>query len=115
MGVCEQRWDSEVTLERYIQTNQQGITQNNITIMYRVQGTMMENYYGDEVQQKKSNLDAPRVTINNHRMTNVQLPGGQVVQGIRRNNDLGYENQPPVAFESEQSMRPLRYPPGLKC
>merc|ERR1719278_120053 len=48
-------------------------------------------------------------------MTNVQLPGGQVVQGIRRNNDLGYENQPPVAFESEQPMRPLRYTPGLKC
>ena len=55
------------------------------------------------------------MTINNHRMTNVQLPGGQVVQGIRRNNDLGYENQPPVAFESEQPMRPLRYTPGLKC
>ena len=59
--------------------------------------------------------DAPRVTVNNHRMTNVQLPGGQVVQGIRRNNDLGYENQPPVPYESEQPMRPLRYTPGLKC
>ena len=43
-------------MTRYKQTNQQGITQNTITIMYRVQGTMMESYYGDEVQQRKSNL-----------------------------------------------------------
>merc|ERR1712130_439879 len=78
-------------------------------------GNMNETYYGEDVQQRKSNLDAPRVTVNNHRMTNVQLPGGQVVQGIRRNNDLGYENQPPVPYESEQPMRPLRYTPGLKC
>merc|ERR1712051_870952 len=83
--------------------------------MFRVAANMNETYYGEDVQQRKSNLDAPRVTINNHRMTNVQLPGGQVVLGIRRNNDLGYENQPPVAFESEQPMRPLRYTPGLKC
>merc|ERR1712002_1091275 len=76
---------------------------------------MNETYYGEDVQQRKSNLDAPRVTVNNHRMTNVQLPGGQVVQGIRRNNDLGYENQPPVPYESEQPLRPLRYTPGLKC
>merc|ERR1711872_115981 len=97
------------------QTNQQGITRNTIAIMYRVQGTMMENYYGDEVQQRKSNLDAPRVTINNHRMTNVQLPGGDVVQGIRRNNDLGHDGAPQAAFEPPQPMKPLRYTPGLKC
>merc|ERR1712236_27899 len=115
MGVCEERWYSEVTLERYIQTSQQGITKNTITIMYRVQGTMMENYYGDEVQQKKSNLEAPRVTINNKRMTNVQLPGGEVVQGIRRNNDLGHDGAPQAPFEPPQPMRPLRYTPGLKC
>merc|ERR1712055_1008058 len=114
MGVCEECWYSEVTLEKQ-QTNQQGITQNTITIMYRVQGTMMENYYGDEVQQRKSNLDAPRVTINNHRMTNVQLPGGDVVQGIRRNNDLGHDGAPQAAFEPPQPMKPLRYTPGLKC
>merc|ERR1712223_1722334 len=84
--------------------------------MFRVAANMNETYYGsEEVQQRKSNLEAPRVTVNNHRMTNVQLPGGQVVQGIRRNNDLGYENQPPVAYESEQPLRPLRYTPGLKC
>merc|ERR1712115_9672 len=84
--------------------------------MFRVAANMNEAYYGsEEVQQRKSNLEAPRVTVNNHRMTNVQLPGGQVVQGIRRNNDLGYENQPPVAYESEQPLRPLRYTPGLKC
>merc|ERR1712036_118930 len=83
--------------------------------MFRVAANMNETYYGEDVQQRKTNLDAPRVTINNHRMTNVQLPGGQVVQGIRRNNDLGYENQPPVPYESEQPMRPLRYTPGLKC
>merc|ERR1711872_137349 len=82
--------------------------------MYWVAGNMTETYYGEE-NQRKSNLEAPRVTINNHRMTNVQLPSGQVVQGIRRNNDLGYENQPPVAYESEQPLRPLRYTPGLKC
>merc|ERR1712038_456147 len=114
MGVCEQWWYREVTLDRE-QTNQQGITQNTITIMYRVQGTMMDNYYGDEVQQRKSDLDAPRVTINNHRMTNVQLPGGDVVQGIRRNNDLGHDGAPQAAFEPPQPMKPLRYTPGLKC
>lgn len=83
--------------------------------MYRVATNMTETYYGDEVQQRKSGMDAPRVTINNHRMTNVQLPGGQVVQGIRRNNDLGIENKPPQAYEPENPMRPLRYTPGLKC
>jgi len=76
---------------------------------------MMESYYGDEVQQRKSNLDAPRVTINNKRMTNVQLPGGEVVQGIRRNNDLGHDGAPQAAFEAPQPMRPLRYTPGMKC
>jgi len=45
----------------------------------------------------------------------VSLPGGAVIQGIRRNNDLGHENQPPVAYEPENPMRPLRYTPGLKC
>merc|ERR1712038_1513266 len=114
MGVCEQWWYREVTLDRE-QTSQQGITKNTITIMYRVQGTMMDNYYGDEVQQRKSDLDAPRVTINNHRMTNVQLPGGDVVQGIRRNNDLGHDGAPQAAFEPPQPMKPLRYTPGLKC
>merc|ERR1711892_1052723 len=96
---------------------QQGITWDtiNINIMYRVQGTMMESYCGDEVQQRKSNLDAPRVTINNKRMTNVQLPGGEVVQGIRRNNDLGHDGAPQAAFEAPQPMRPLRYTPGMKC
>jgi hypothetical protein len=48
-------------------------------------------------------------------MTNVQLPGGQVVQGIRRNDDIGFENKPPMAYEPEAPMRPLRYTPGLKC
>merc|ERR1719483_1841735 len=67
----------------------------------------MESYYGDEVQQRKSNLDAPRVTINNKRMTNVQLPGGEVVQGIRRNNDLGHDGAPQAAFEAPQPMRQL--------
>jgi len=76
----------------------------------------MESYYpGDEVQQRKSNLDAPRVTINNKRMTNIQLPGGEVVQGIRKNNDLGHDGAPQAAFEPPQPMRPLRYTPGLKC
>jgi len=81
--------------------------------MYRVAANMTETYYGDE--QRKSNLEAPRVTINNHRMTNVSLQGGEVVQGIRRNNDLGYENKPPVGYEAEAPIRPLRYTPGLKC
>merc|ERR1712060_618884 len=40
--------------------------------MFRVAANMNETYYGEYVQQRKTNLDAPRVTINNHRMTNVQ-------------------------------------------
>merc|ERR1711981_399544 len=83
--------------------------------MFRVAANMNETYYGEDVQQRKTNLDAPRVTINNHRMTNVQLPGGEVVQGIRRNNDLGHDGAPQAPFEPPQPMRPLRYTPGLKC
>lgn len=75
----------------------------------------MDSYYGDEVQQRKSNLDMPHVTVNNHRMTNIQLQGGDVVQGIRRNNDLGHDGAPQPGFEPPQPMRPLRYTPGLKC
>ena len=48
-------------------------------------------------------------------MTNVQLPGGDVVQGIRRNNDLGHDGAPQAAFEPPQPMKPLRYTPGMKC
>merc|ERR1711892_15652 len=84
--------------------------------MYRVAGNMQESYYpGEEVPQRRSNLDAPRVTVNNHRMTNVQLSGGDTIQGIRRNTDLGIEGGPPKPYESEAPMRPLRYTPGLKC
>jgi len=83
--------------------------------MYRVAGNMMDSYYGDEVQQRKSNLDMPQVTVNNRRMTNVQLKNGDVVQGIRRNKDLGMEEYEPKGFEPPQPSRALRYTPGLKC
>jgi len=82
--------------------------------MYRVAGNMMESYYGDEVQQRKTNLDMPHVTVNNRRMTNVQISGGDVVQGIRRNKDLGYQEEQ-IPFEAPKPLRPLRYTPGLKC
>ena len=60
--------------------------------------------------------DAPRVTVGNKRMTNVQLTGGDVIQGIRRNNDLGYEGNPEVPYEAAINPAcPLRYTPGLKC
>jgi len=84
--------------------------------MYKVQGNMMDSYYGDERVAKKSGLEMPHVTVNNHRMTNVQLPGGEVIQGIRRNNDLGIDGSPQkAAFECPNPIRPLRYTPGLKC
>jgi len=83
--------------------------------MYRVQGTMRENYYADEDVPRKSNLEAPRVTVNNKRMTNIQLPGGEVVQGIRTNKDLGHDGAPESAFEPPLPLKPLRYNPGLKC
>merc|ERR1711988_1714772 len=83
--------------------------------MYRVQTTMKENYYADEDLPRKSNLEAPRVTVNNKRMTNIQLPGGEVVQGIRTNKDLGHDGAPEAAFEPPLPMKPLRYNPGLKC
>lgn len=60
-------------------------------------------------------MDAPRVTINNHRMTNVQVTGGDVVQGIRRNVDLGIDGAPQAPYESAPPLKPLRYTPGLKC
>jgi len=84
--------------------------------MYRVQATMRDNYYAEpEPQPRRTNLEAPRVTVNNKRMTNIQLPGGEVVQGIRANKDLGYEGGPEAAFEAPLPLKPLRYNPGLKC
>jgi len=87
--------------------------------MYRVQGTMRENYYAPDQEQdampRRSNLEAPRVTVGNKRMTNIQLPGGEVVQGIRTNKDLGYDGAPEAAFEAPMPLKPLRYNPGLKC
>jgi hypothetical protein len=86
--------------------------------MYKVAGhnNMMDSYYGDERAVKKSGLEMPHVTVNNHRMTNVQLSGGEVIQGIRRNNDLGLDGSPQKpAFECPNPVRPLRYTPGLKC
>jgi len=82
--------------------------------MYRVAGNMMDSYYGEDVQKRKSNLDMPHVTVNNKRMTNVQLPGGEVIQGIRRNKDLNMEEEPST-FSVGKPVRPLRYTPGLKC
>jgi len=76
---------------------------------------MMESYYGDEVQQRKSNLDMPHVTVKNKRMTNVQLSNGDCVQGIRRNKDLGMNEPEPGPYEAPKPSRPLRYTPGLKC
>jgi len=74
----------------------------------------MESYYGDEVQQRKSNLDMPHVTVNNRRMTNIQLGNGDVVQGIRRNKELNLDSNP-SQYEAPQPLQPLRYTPGLKC
>jgi hypothetical protein len=75
---------------------------------------MMESYYGDEVQQRKPQLEMPHVTVNNRRMTNVQLGNGDVVQGIRRNKDLNMDSES-IRFEAPKPMQPLRYTPGLKC
>merc|ERR1712088_1067614 len=99
MGVCDNLREREVGLDR----------------MYRVQGTMRDNYYADEDQPRRTNLEAPRVTVNNKRMTNIQLPGGEVVQGIRANKDLGYDGAPEPSYEAPLPLKPLRYNPGLKC
>jgi len=74
----------------------------------------MESYYGDEAPQRKTQLEMPHVTVNNRRMTNVQLGNGEVVQGIRRNKDLNLDSDP-TRFEAPKPMQPLRYTPGLKC
>jgi len=100
MGVCDNSAERAVGL---------------VDTMYRVQGTMRDNYYADEEQPRRTNLEAPRVTVNNRRMTNIQLPGGEVVQGIRANKDLGYDGGPEVSFEAPLPLKPLRYNPGLKC
>merc|ERR1712115_76135 len=99
MGVCDNWREREVGLDK----------------MYRVQGTMRDNYYADEDQPRRTNLEAPRVTVNNKRMTNIQLPGGEVVQGIRANKDLGYDGAPESVYEPPLPLKPLRYNPGLKC
>jgi len=84
--------------------------------MYRVAGNMMDSYMNDDAApQRKSNLDMPQVTLNNRRMTNIQLKNGDTVQGIRRNKDLGLEDMEPKAYEPPQPTRALRYTPGLKC
>ena len=48
-------------------------------------------------------------------MTNIQLPGGEVIQGIRGNKDLGYDGRPEAGYEPPMPLKPLRYNPGLKC
>ena len=37
-----------------------------------------------------------------------------LLQGIRRNKDLGFDEEP-RGFELSRPVRPLRYTPGLKC
>ena len=60
----------------------------------------------------------PHVTVNNRRMTNVPVGGGEFVQGIRRNPIDEIRGPSPLAgdcIEFPRSVRPLRYTPGLSC
>ena len=62
----------------------------------------------------------PHFTVGNRRITNVPVGGGgDYIQGIRKNTDLGIEDftkgTPASADYDMTPVRPLRYTPGLKC
>ena len=64
--------------------------------------------------------DMPQYTVGNRRITNVPVGGGgEYIQGIRKNTDLGIEDftrgAPASADYDMTPVRPLRYTPGLKC
>ena len=56
------------------------------------------------------------MTTGGHRMTNVQLANGDIVQGIRRNGAAASEpfNGSHLAPDT-QGLKPLRYTPGMAC
>ena len=58
-----------------------------------------------------------RASINNKKMTNVQLSNGDHVMGIRKNpEDDTFGDQKLAGDAMEMPIgRPLRYTPGLKC
>jgi hypothetical protein len=88
--------------------------------MYKVSNTLT-SAYGDMDMSAKQGPDMPHFTVGNRRMTNVPVPGGggEYIQGIRKNTDLGIEDftqgAPASADYDMAPVRPLRYTPGLKC
>merc|ERR1712062_850433 len=68
MGVCDN------SAERAV---------GQVDTMYRVQGTMRDNYYADEEPPRRTNLEAPRVTVNNRRMT-----GQNIIMDVKRGDEI---------------------------
>lgn len=87
--------------------------------MYKVSNTLT-SAYGDIDMQKMQGPEAPQYTVGNRRITNVPVGGGgEYIQGIRKNTDLGIEDftrgAPASADYDMTPVRPLRYTPGLHC
>jgi hypothetical protein len=87
--------------------------------MYKVNNTLT-SAYGDMDMANMQGPDMPHYTVSNRRITNVPVGGGgEYIQGIRKNTDLGIEDftkgAPASADYDMAPVRPLRYTPGLKC
>lgn len=59
----------------------------------------------------------PKASINNRKLTNLALAGGDHIMGIRKNPEDETFGDPKLAGDAMERpiTRPLRYTPGLKC
>eukprot|EP00096_Caligus_rogercresseyi_P002157 TRINITY_DN1409_c0_g1_i1.p1 TRINITY_DN1409_c0_g1~~TRINITY_DN1409_c0_g1_i1.p1 ORF type:complete len:363 (+),score=98.51 TRINITY_DN1409_c0_g1_i1:80-1168(+) len=78
--------------------------------MYKVTSQLNSSYGPDSL----SGPEMPTVTVGDKRMTNVKMPNGDVIRGIRRNKDI-LEPSENVMSCDVPGLRPLRYTPGLNC
>ncbi|CAB4064034.1 unnamed protein product [Lepeophtheirus salmonis] len=80
--------------------------------MYKV-SSQLSCSYGPE---SKTGPDMPTVTVGDKRMTNVKMANGEIIQGIRRNKDVGLLQPSEDIMNCDvPGLRPLRYTPGLNC
>lgn len=65
----------------------------------------------------KNGPDMPKASINNKKLTNVNLANGECIMGVRRNPEDDTYGDPKLAGDAMERphTRPLRYTPGLKC
>jgi len=87
--------------------------------MYKVNNALTSAYGTplDMDLKPKQGPDMPRASINNRKLTNLSIGGGDHIMGIRRNPEDEIFGDPKLAGDAMEKpiQRPLRYTPGLKC